>query len=213
VYYTAPFHKAYLVHMPNLGNPSEESTIKWFKKLTHMDRDYFEDDAHIVLDALKGHFAQRMEVQWQGAGVTTHRIPAGAGKWLNPCDQAINRELRRTFNRLQQHHRDRKLDNIIEAYYALKESTIVNSFKKCGLFEGNPEEVIDAAVSQGYATTGKRSEAMGRYKAEFLTWVKKNTRQPRDVLPRSNRVEDLNSGLDGVQWRTLATSRRHYRDQ
>lgn len=207
-YYSAPYHKAYLVHMPNLGNPSEASTLEWLKKLTHFDRDYFDDNPHVVLDSLKGHFGQRMEEKWQDAYVTTHRIPAGAGKWLNPCDQAINRELRRTFTRLQQQDRSQKLDNIIEAYYALKESTIKNSFNRCGLFEGDPSSVITKAVSQGYVASEKRRDSMARYHAAFLDWANGNTRAATDALPRSKHVTDLSCSLDGVHWRVLGTSKR-----
>jgi len=110
--------------------------------------------------------------------------------------------------RLQQINRSCKVDNIIEAYYALKESTIENSFKKCGYFEGDASEIVQRAAAQGYIASQNRQSDMARYRSAFLDWARHNTREATDVLPRSKKAKALADGLDGVQWRHLGTSRR-----
>ena len=125
------------------------------------------DSTHIILDSLKGHFGEKMEEKWQNVAATTYRLPASSGKWLNPCDQAIHREMRRKFIQLQQRNRQAKPDNIVAAYYSISEETVRHSFAKCGVFDRNIDDVIGEAAEEGYKATEGRAEAVARYKAAF----------------------------------------------
>lgn len=168
-YQTAAGHDAILLHIPGLGGPSTESTRQWLKAVTRTDEHYFEDSPHIIFDALRGHFAEAVEEEWENnIDATTHKLPATLGRWLNPCDQAINREMRRHFVSLQMRNRAAKLDNIISAYYSISDETVKNSFNKCGIFGGDPEEVIERAAHDGYRTTGKQSETLRACEAVLL---------------------------------------------
>lgn len=207
-YFTPSGHHAILIHLPGLGAPSSESTRLWLKKITRVQDHYFEDNPHIILDSLKGHFTETMEEAWQNVNATTHRLPATLGRWLDPCDQSINREMRREFIRLQMHDRKCKLDNIIDAYYSIKDETVKNAFIKCGYLGRNPVEVIRTAESEGYRPTKGRSDEMARYKTAFIKWASRSTRDPGDTLPRSAPPEQLESALDGEKWVKYGTSRR-----
>jgi hypothetical protein len=152
-YYTPSGHHAILIHLAGLGAPSSESTLLWLKRVTRLRAHYFEDNPHIILDSLRGHFTAEMEEAWQNVNATTHRLPAALGRWLDPCDQSINREMRREFIRLQTRDRKCKLDNIIDAYYSIKDETVKNAFIKCGYLGRDAEEVIRTAESEGYRAT------------------------------------------------------------
>ncbi len=154
---------AYVIYMPNLHAPSTDSTVAWLETMTKLNRNYLYDSPTVVLDSLKAHFAEQTTTMRDSIGATLCRLPGGSGKWLNPCDQAINREMRRTFLRLQQHNRVNKLQNIIEAYYSVCESTIVDSFARCGLFEGDPEEIVSSQASQGFKPPLRRKDDCERY--------------------------------------------------
>lgn len=142
----------YVLYIANFKGPSERSTQAWLDTL----QDYFGDEPHVILDALGGHFAPGITQDWKNVGATLHKIPGGAGKWLNPCDQAINREIRREFIRLQSRNRENKVRNLIRAYYSLKDTTIINSFKKCGVFGGDPDDIITEQACKGYRASGAR---------------------------------------------------------
>jgi hypothetical protein len=155
------------------------------------------DSPVVILDSLRGHFAEDSALEWEQLGATLYRLPAASGKSLNPCDQAINREMRRTFLQLQQLNRRDKLNNIISAYYSVTEETIVASFDRCGLFKGDPEDIISAQASQGFHSTPARRVDCSRYEKAFTDWMRYSVRNPADVLPRSKKPRALKSGLSG----------------
>ena len=200
-------NEAYVVYIPGLGGPSEKSTAVWLEKMTTRDANYFGDDPHIILDSLRGHFTEVMLGDWENVGATLHRLPAASGKWLNPCDQSINREMRREFMRLQQLDRRDKIRNIIRAYYSIKDETITKSFNKCGVFEGDPDDIISAQACQGYRAKGHRDKQLQSYRVAFLGWAQLNTRSPADMLPRSAPPDAIDKGLDGEYWNAYGTSR------
>lgn len=199
-------NEAYVVYIPNLGGPSERSTAAWLDKMTSRGSNYFDDHPHIILDSLRGHFTPTMQGDWDNIGATLHQLPAASGKWLNPCDQSINREMRREFLRLQQLDRRDKIRNIIRAYYSIKEETIVKSFKKCGIFCGDPDDIITAQACQGYHAAGKRGDKLEGYRAAFEDWAHHHTRSPEDMLPRAKPPTALDGQLDGVYWAAHGTS-------
>lgn len=207
-YYTPSGHHAIRVHLAGLGAPSSESTQHWLKRVTRPQDHYFDDNPHIILDSLKGHFTEKMEEAWQNVNATTHRLPATLGRWLDPCEQSINREMRREFTRLQMRDRKCKLDNIIDAYYSIKDETVKNAFIKCGYLGRDATEVICTADSEGYRATNGRSADMARYNKAFIEWASRSTRNPCDMLPRSAPPKQLESALDGEAWRRYGTSRR-----
>lgn len=198
---------AYVVYIPGLGGPSEKSTAVWLEKMTARDTNYFTDEPHIILDSLHGHFTKVMLGDWENVGATLHRLPAASGKWLNPCDQSINREMRREFTRLQQLDRRDKIRNIIRAYYSIKDETIIKSFNKCGVFDGDPDDIISAQACQGYRAKGSRDKQLQGYRVAFLDWAHLNTRDAADMLPRSAPPSALDTRLDGEYWSAHGTSR------
>ncbi len=191
---------AYVIYMPDLHAPSTDSTVAWLETMTKPNRNYLSDSPTVVLDSLRGHFAEKAITMWDSIGATLYRLPGGSGKWLNPCDQAINREMRRTFLRLQQHNRANKLCNIIEAYYSVNGSTIVESFARCGLFEGDPEEIVSSQASQGFHPPVQRKDDCERYTSALNEWFKHSVRSAADVLPRSKEPSTHDSTLDGTYW-------------
>lgn len=198
---------AYVVYIPGFAGPSEASTAAWLEKMTDRHENYFDDKPHIILDSLKGHFTEVMRGDWENIKATLHRLPAASGKWLNPCDQSINREMRREFLRLQQLNRRDKIRNIIRAYYSIKEETIRKSFTRCGVFDGDPDDIISAQACQGYQAKGHREELLQGYRVAFLDWAQLNTRELADMLPRTPPPSALDKGLDGEYWNAYGNSR------
>lgn len=199
---------AFVVHIPNLGAPSSDSTVAWVEKMTGKDANYLDDDSLLILDSLPGHFSENSKNAFDDIDATLYRLPAASGKWLNPCDQAINREMRRMFLKLQRQNRNRKVENIIEAYYSIKSETIIASFDRCGLFAGDPEDIISRQADQGFHPTLSRKEAVDEYNKEFCAWMHQHVRHISDVLPRSRNTTELDSTLDGKQWKTYGSACR-----
>ena len=196
--------EAYVVWIPGLGAPSTDSTVAWLEHMTSPAHNYFEDKPHVILDSLKGHFAENTQIVWDDIEATLYRLPAGSGKWLNPVDQSINREIRRTFIQLQQTNRRDKLANIIEAYYSVRDESVKASFHRCGIFEGDPEDIVSQQASQGFSPTSARKEACERYEAAFTHWIQTSVRASSDVLPRSKQATSVVNNLDGDYWNRYA---------
>lgn len=192
--------------MPNLGAPSTKSTTAWLEQLTSNNGNYFTDEPLVILDALPAHFAPIAKSMWGDIKATLYRLPAASGKWLNPCDQAINREMRRTFLKLQRLDRSKKLENIIAAYYSISEEVIKHSFQRCGIFTGDPEEIISAQASQGFHATLDRKEKVEEYKSAFCDFLETSVRSSADLLPRSRATAALDTTMDGCYWTTYGSS-------
>lgn len=82
----------------------------------------------------------------------------------------------------------------------------MKSFKKCGIFEGDPDEIISAQASQGYYAVGNRGDVLEGYRVSFEAWAHMNTREPTDMLPRTAPPTALDERLDGVYWTAHGTS-------
>ncbi len=179
---------------------STASTVAWLETMTSKDSNYFTDAPLVLLDSLPGHFAADAMTQWTSISATLYRLPAASGKWLNPCDQAINREMRRTFLKLQRLDRSKKLENIINAYYSIGQDVITHSFDRCGLFSGDPEDIITEQASQGFHATLDRKETVLEYKKAFSTFLADSVRSSQDLLPRSCMTASIDSSFDGEYW-------------
>ena len=73
-------------------------------------------DTHLILDSAPWHMSADATCRLDEIPVNTHVIPGACGKWLNPCDQAINHVIRQEFLRLQRLRGNaHKIQNIISA--------------------------------------------------------------------------------------------------
>lgn len=197
-----------VIYEPGVGAPSAKTTSIWIDKRTSRAEKALRSGDHLLLDALRGHFADSPDHMFKDAGVILFKLPEGSGKYLNPPDQAIHRELRRLFRKLQNDNRNEKVLNIIRAYYGVRPETIKNSFRLCGIFEGDPEEIVQYQASQGYRAEGPRAEALKVYEEAFAKWKKDNLRNVVDVTPQALATSSLPDQMDGVYWKQHGTSRR-----
>jgi hypothetical protein len=110
---------------------------------------------------------------------------------------------------LQQLNRHDKLSNIIEAYYSVRDETIVASFDRCGLFEGDPEDIVSQQSSQGFNPTSARKDACERYEKALTDWMRKSVRNSSDILPRSKQTKSMDTSLDGDYWNCYAHHHSH----
>jgi hypothetical protein len=187
----------YVSYVAENSAPSESWTLRWLDVLTGPGREYLTRGTHIILDSLAGHTTPAMLAEWDVHGIIPLRIPASAGKFLNPCDQAPHSVMRRKFNELQHLHPKSKIENIIEAYYSIDEMTILTAFEHAMVFNGNFEDRLAKHACQGFAPSPGHEEEADRLLTAFHEWCRVHTRKPADVLPRSVKVEDLGSKLDG----------------
>jgi hypothetical protein len=164
--------------------------------------DYFAEPSHLIFDSLYGHTTTSMMDEWDSYSIQTHRIPAAAGKWLNPCDQMINREMRRCFNKLQRSKVQSKINNIITAYYSISEETVLNSFNRCGLLKGDPQEILMNHVSEGWRCSKGREQQYLQMWDAYLTWVKTLFRSQDHYITKEFPLTSSDDALDGMYWTT-----------
>lgn len=114
-----PEHKAYVVRLPDIKQSSTETTEIWLEHMCTQVAEYLPRDSSVLMDVATWHVSEKMQAIWHLRGINTFFLPAASGRWLNPCDQSIHREMRRAFVQLQQRNPKNKLNNIISAYYAV----------------------------------------------------------------------------------------------
>lgn len=179
--------------------PSEHWTSVWLDVLTDPQHFHLPKNTHLILDSLGGHHTDEMKERWAEHDIFAHRIPASAGKYLNPCDQAFHSAMRRIFLDLQHQHPNKKISNIVAAYYNVSQAALLGSFEHAAVFKGDINEKLARHVCQGYYPPDAREEDVDRMYTAFMEWCVKNLRDPVDVLPRFSKVEALDSTLDGRQ--------------
>ena len=57
--------------------------------------------------------------------------------------------------------------SFITAYYRVSEKTVLSSFRRCGLLEGDPRKVVESQVNEGSRATTERMEELAKYAAAY----------------------------------------------
>jgi hypothetical protein len=104
-----PDHRAYVVYRPNIKQSSGELTEIWLEHMCKRTENYLPADSSIVMDVATWHVSKEMIEVWNQRRINTFFLPAASGRWLNPCEQSMHREMRRAFTQLQQHNPRDKL--------------------------------------------------------------------------------------------------------
>jgi hypothetical protein len=201
---------AWVFYTPDIEAPGTKSTQIYIERVSRPKANYFSKQPFIILDALRGHFSAESMVEWQLHGVTLVRLPKGLGKWLNPCDQAIHREIRRKYRALQSENPNDQLRNIIRAYYSVKDETVRRSFSHCGIPTGDVNEKVMHQACQGYMPSPSHEVELSEQYSAFMQLCVKKTRSPDDFLPTNNQVQALDSALDGRKAARFGTTRSRW---
>ncbi len=195
-----PDQFAFVHYMPDNSAPSTKHTEIWLSDMNSGHANMLQGDHHLILDKASWHTSAKARALWEQYDITPHFIPAGTGKWLDPCDQAIHREIRRRFNQLQQVRHSDKIDNIIRAYYSLKDTTVTGSWRHTALLEGDAEAHLTNVAQEGYRATAERQAKFAEYVEKFDVWANSslNSRRVADSDPSG--VHSIERGLNGPYW-------------
>lgn len=162
---------AFVHYVPNDRAPSEHTTKVYLEDMTMRNVNYFQQPTHLILDSLPGHWTSAMREEWTSQDITCYRIPSAAGKWLNPCDNAINSEIRRVYHELVNDNPNNKLECIIKAYYAVTEHTIKQSFHHCGIWTGNPRGIVRKLACAGFRANKGYQLEFKKMTYAFRQWL------------------------------------------
>jgi hypothetical protein len=179
-------HFAYVHWTPASAAPSFAQLEIWLESMNNPTFDVLEGTNHVICDSASFFTGKEAAAAFAQHNIVARIVSAAAGKYANPCDQAPHREMRRQFNRLQQHSPGNKISNIISAYYSLTEELIVNSFESLCYFAGNVSGTITANAREGYAPTKARRRDFEMYEEAFAAWQKHNAA----LSERATRIAD-----------------------
>jgi hypothetical protein len=191
---------AFVHYMPGNSTPSTNHTEIWLADMNSADANMMQGHHHLLIDKASWHTSAAARKLFDAYDITTHFIPAATGKWLNPCDQAIHREIRRRFNQLQQVRHSDKIDNIIKAYYSLTESTVKGSWRHTALLEGDAAAHLTKVSQEGYHPTAEREAQFAEYVEKFDVWATSSLGSRRVADSDPSDVSAVKHGLDGPYW-------------
>lgn len=203
-----PLHKAYVVYLPGTSQASGNTTEMWLEHVCRAAENYLPADSSIVMDVASWHVSKKMLEVWNQRNLNAFFLPAASGRWINPCDQSIHREMRRTFTRLQQHNPKNKLQNVITAYYSVTDSHVLHSWDHTRLLKGDYEAHLAQVASEGYRPTEDRKDFFEAAVEKFDVWAGENVRRADDVLPGVAPVSTSDDKMDGRHWMMFGTSRK-----
>jgi hypothetical protein len=203
-----PDQFAFVHYLPDNKCASTKHTEIWLEDMNSADANMMQGHHHLLLDKAKWHTSAEARNLFAQYDVTTQFIPAAPGRWLDPCEQAIHRELRRRYNQLQQVRRSDKLRNIVQAYYDLSEKNVLGSWRHTALLEGDATAQLTKVSQAGYRAPKHRGEQFDRYSKKFDLWANASlgSRSVADAEPRDVRV--VKRGLDGAYWSFVEPSRK-----
>lgn len=191
---------AYVHYIPGLTQASTHTTEIYLETIFGRWENEPEEDAVWIVDSAPWHKSREAVELWGDHGLDVRFLPATTGKWLNPNDQAIHREMRRTFNRLQRADSSIKTRNIIDSYYAVAEDVVKNSYRHTHILLNDYEEHLRNEAARGFRAGSSREVEYEEARQLYEKWFKMTVRRPSDLL-RPNRPASLGtSGLDGVRW-------------
>jgi hypothetical protein len=191
---------AFVHYLPDNSAPSSLHTEIWLSDMNSLYANMLQGQHHLICDKAPWHTSQYARDLFDFYDITPHYIPGGTGKWLNPCDQAIHREMRRTYNQLQQLRHSDKIDNIITAYYSVSPAAVDGSWRHTALLEGDCEDHLTKVSQEGYHATAEREAHFAIFSEKFDLWANASlgSRRVADAEPRD--VRTLDTGLDGPYW-------------
>jgi hypothetical protein len=190
---------AFIIHIPNLSsNPSADTTLRWIDAI----QDYISDDPHLIHDSGKEFTARASQEKLEELGVSTHKVPASGGAFLNPCDNNFHHDMKHHYysNKQRTTHAD-MLKAMIDSYFAVKESNIKHYFQHTRITglpmtNGHIQRLLGEGYHPGKGHEDVHEKCIGAYKA----W-KKNLRQINEgVRSNSTDVDIDDTHLDGVYW-------------
>jgi hypothetical protein len=193
-----PTHLAFVVYRPGVSSASTETTEIWLENMRCSAAAMLEDGCVLVIDVAPWHVSKEAKAIFAQADLTVCAIPAAAGKWLNPCDQSIHREMRRVFVRLQRERPGRKLQNIISAYYAVSDKVVEHSWDHTGLLKDDYEERLRHTATEGFRPGLGREQEFERAHLAWSGWVSQHLRSPADALSTHQPEQLDDCSLDGT---------------
>jgi len=200
---------AYVHYIEGLSQSSTRTTEIYLETLQN---NRFEQalprDASFVLDRAPWHISAEAAALWNQYHFNVFVLPPTTGKWLNPNDQAIHREIRRQFNRLQLINPRHKVRNIIDAYYAVSEETVRASWRHTYLLRSGYEEHLRKEAARGFRAGVGCEDHFEAANEAWEQWFRASVRRPRDVLSAFNRATVPGSALDGQYWIRYGTSHK-----
>jgi hypothetical protein len=196
-----PEQYAYVHYMPNNSAATTKHTEIWLEDMNNPNDAMIDGPHHLLLDRAPWHTSAEAMELWAQYDIKAHFIPSAVGKWLNPCDQAINREFRRAYNKAQQVRHSDKIDNIIRAFYSIKEKTIKGSFKHTAILKGDVEAQLTKVASEGFRVGEERADDFDKYVQKFDQWANSELRvqSPSELVEPAGHKDWM--GLDGAYWR------------
>jgi hypothetical protein len=199
---------AFVHYLPKSKSASTKHTEIWLEDMNSDDANMLQGRHHLLLDKAKWHTSAEARKLFGQYDITTHYIPAATGRWLDPCDQAIHRELRRSFRKRQRVRRSDKLQNIVRAYYDISEKTVLGSWRRTALLEGDAKAHLTKVSTEGYRAPKGREAQFQLYSKKFDLWANSSlgSRDVADADP--SRVGGVKRGLDGAYWSFIEPSRK-----
>jgi hypothetical protein len=191
---------AYVIYIEGLTQASTRTTEVYLETIFNRWENGPVDGSVFIMDVAPWHVSAEARALWDDYGLVPKFLPATTGKWLNPCDQSIHREMRRTFSKLQQRRPKNKLKNIIDAYYAVTDKIAMSSFKHTHLLAGDHVEHLRNEAARGFRAGPKNAEELERARLIYEKWVKKTVRRPQDVFRPFTPEALEGDSLDGVHW-------------
>lgn len=184
----------------NANAPGALTTQRWLDSSLR----FLQDSPVVLLDNLGGHHNTTFLEQLEDLGCSVHFFPNQGGKYLNPCDNSVNSVIRRVYAAQQRRTHEEMLHAIDMAYGSIKDETIVNSFRHCGLTtRAPPAHVIDKLMAQGFQSHGLHREEIRSRMLAYRRW-KRNLRCPSTaapgVHPLPHDADSLSNELDGRYW-------------
>jgi hypothetical protein len=195
-------HSAY-VHIVDKAAPNYTHTLQWLADMRCADWCWMEEGTHLVLDRAPWHMEHHVSEYFKQNQntVVPHLLPGGAGKWLNPQDQAIHALIRKKWRALSTSSLSQDAErHLIAACFAPSKDTVAGAWRHTALIEGNAKTVIEKRNTEGYHAPKGKKDVFKKYRSAFSGWESNSVRRSADTLPDEQPATLPGTQLDGRKW-------------
>jgi hypothetical protein len=189
---------AFVIYVPTLTTtPSANVTLRWLDTIS----DYTDDEPHMIHDSGNEFTAREVQNHCGESFITTHRIPAAGGAFLNPCDNNFHHDMKHHYYRKPHNTHVEMLRAMIDAYYEVPDQNIRHYFEHCRIVgKLLTRRYTQKLLSEGYCPGRNHEELHEQCRNTYRAW-KKNVRILNNTVREDVRnfvVSD--DTLDGVYW-------------
>lgn len=188
-----------ILYFKDRKGPGTDTTKAWFDIV----KEEMGDRCLLLCDNLRSYFNRDFQDDLKLHNAELKPLPAAAGAWMNPCDNAFNHELKQHYRKCSRGSHAEMVAAIRESFHAIPDAHVVSYFRHCGIIgDEDPKKVAARLCAEGYWRTEENQEKVRIYSQAYNKWHSDWLRRHDEPTSRPSRKRIAKSSSEDTMWET-----------